>query len=76
MVEEEKTVQCLTTKVRAILLIMIRIGNQSSGPPRVPEVPRALLPRGDLQKARLQSRTVPQVQQLLLETLRGPQDLR
>jgi hypothetical protein len=48
MVEEEKTVQCLTTKVSTPSLTPIFIGNQSFGAPRVPKVPRAVLPSGDI----------------------------
>jgi len=48
MAEEEKTVQCLTTKVGTkIDRTDGALGNQSSRSSRVLEVSRALLPSGD-----------------------------
>lgn len=70
MVEEEKTVQCLTTKVQThtyafsltiILPVFWNIGDQSLGETWIPKVPWKILPGRNFREARFQPCTMSQV---------------
>ena len=71
--EEEKVVQCKTTKVLLSyllthMILTFIVGNQSYGKTRVLIISREILPCGNIQEARFQQKSVPQVLELLLET--------